>query len=1144
MDRRAGCPAVIAHPSPGLEALQGAYIHNIAKLERTAEEMSNSGSDLGEEIRRLSRGNSVRSENTNDVGVPPRPGMMDRVGSTRSNRSNSYGVNNNTVTTARWGGYSPGGYVTSPVGSGSGSWSHASLSRVQSGSKPTRLALVSEPMQEGRPLDSPLRPSFSVHEKDQEAVQEPAMGESGDRSRDPSGSSFAQRYDEIAGQIAQSLEHVPPSPPMRAAQLHHQQALQHLEVGGEQEPPERPHSSDTYREAQTAFKDFDGVHFSPDTDEYVAVDQAGNEVRRVSARSVSGGISMEAASMLRTAHDRPISFAPPPPDENMVYYPAPVPRMLNLPKRLSQLPSANVQAKRRSQVLGTVPHDARAGAPWLAQQTVDEEGNMKRGHNSAGSGSSGGAPKGFLNERMSANLSNLPPQLRANMYFEHQPVQHDVEMKDSAVATLDSILAASATAPVHAFTDHPFAGDVRRDVYSMERPARKSTATLASVPSPEQQKLKKRRSSSIGALLRRVTSSDQVTDTLKKRSSRASILTDFNDGSSKLKKRQSQLSLGTQLDQEGGPVQTPSSERDLQSGLIAEAQNADAMDPDDDYKRVSKAPTVMSSGYKLDDADLDEDFKDPEAEADPDDPEPTFVQPSTLLAELQVRKAQLKSRTKTAATAFPQGMHSTLLQLDAVEAINQRKRQQQRIALAWEDPHQRALQLDLDKDDEDVPLGMLFPGKDGKVVQKREDGRGFERPLGLMEKRQIEDEETLGKRRMRLMGGEALRRPLPNQSQLDLGYEAEVKRDEEGEDEAEDEGETLGQRLRRLKTKTELDGAIIDITGDEERGLRPVSGLVDDVMSQFGGLDTKDKDKDPDADGDADAAAGADAPPPDEEETLGQRRARLQREREAAAGERPPLRSATSLANLLTAHPVGQRQASKLYEPAQGSLLHSNERLQAKHKGQLQATNLGMDMGLGQQGGYAPGAPAAPAQRGLVGQQHSSRAPAGGLAGGMYNNGMGGILPNQPPTTPMGGVNGYFASPTAAMNGYGYPQTPGMGGYTVYQQQQQYPMMQQQQQAYRQHSMQNPLAYQSAPQGMNGFSNAMMGGGTYASLAQNQGLGAYGGGTPMGSGMGAGAMGMGGGMPMGMGMSGLDYDGLNPNQKAAIDRWRLSVAQQ
>ncbi|KAK5173998.1 uncharacterized protein LTR77_001077 [Saxophila tyrrhenica] len=1151
--------AVMLSPTPTLH-LPASKVKNVVRLERTAERMSSNGSDLGEEIRRLSRGNSVASSNygdtrpgmgrvgsnassrSNSYGVAryggSKPTMLERGLSTRSSRSSSHGVN----AAARGGGYSPNGYVTSPVGSPTESWPHASLSRVQSGSKTSRLAQVSEPLQEGRPLDSPLRPSFSVHEEeeDQDMLQTAAGGPM-DRSRDVSQTSFGHRYDQIAGQIAQSLEHVPPSPPKDPAQMHREDALQQLGVGGDEMGPRRPSSTDTYREAQLAFKDFDGVHFSPDTDEYVAVDEAGNEVRRVSARSVSGGMSEEAASMLRTAHDRPVSFAPPPPEEDMVYYPAPVPRMLNLPKRLSQLPSADVQAKRRSQMLGVMPDNDRAGAPWLAQ-----EGGGSRGHSRNASGSSDAIHKAFLNERMSGNMSNLPPQLRANMYFEHQPVQHDVEVKsESAVATLDDILAASATAPIHAFTDHPFAGDVRSSVYSMEHIARKSTATLGSAPSPEQKKIKKRRSSSIGALLRRATSNDQLTDTLKKRNSRGSIMTEFTEGGNKLRKRQSQLSMGTQLEQDGR-VQTPASELregNRQSGLIASAQNADEVEMDDD-RRVSRAPTVMSSGYKLDDADqIDEDFKELETQEDAEEGEPVFVQPSTLLAELQVRKMQLKSRNRTAATAFPRGMHSTLLELDAVEEISKRKRQQQRIALAWEDPHQRALEADMDKNDEDVPLGMLFPGKDGATARKMNDGKDWDRPLGLMEKRLMEDSEPLSNRRNRLRGVSPGRGRMPMASASQLNLAAEVEAEENGgEEEDEHAGETLGERLRRLRTKRELDGALADITGDEKSGSRPVSRLVDDVMSQFGGLDVKDEN--------GEAAAGA--PPRDEEETLGQRRARLQREREAggernvsgSSADRPGLQSRNSFANLLTSNPVGQRTASKTYEPAQGSLLHSNERIQARHRNQLQATNTN-SAGLGmplvdskQQAMYAPNS------GGLLGQQHNSRAPSGGFAAGTYNNGMGGV---QPQPSPMGAMSGYF-SPNPGMNGYGYAGTPGMmSAYNPYQQQQQQQQMammqMQQQQQQQQQAMRNPAAYHALHgghggggmgQGINGFSNAMMnGGGTYASFAQNQGM-------MMGAGGAGGMMGMGG---MGM-MGGLDEEGLDPKQKAAIDRWRVGVAQQ
>ena len=1037
-------PTPLRHPTPDLQplSLHGVYTRNIAKLERSAEEMSASGSDIGEEIRRLSRQNSVQSENYGDGdgdgdGERVRASVMERMGSSRSTRSSSY------ARTARWGGSSPAAYVASPVASTSGSWSRASLSRVAS----SKLARVSSPAQGGQTLDSPLRSGFGITDEDGDEQQH----QTAEHSRDVSHSSFAKRYDEIAGQIEQSLEHIPPSPPKHTAQLHRDQTLHHLEVGngGTAIPPDRPRSTDTYREAQVAFQDFDGVHFSPDTDEFVEVDEDGIEVRRVSRRSVSKSVSFETASLLPTPRARPTPQAPPPPEDgSMTYYPAPVPRTLNMPKRLSQLPAASVQAKTRSQMLNQLPPEARAGAPWLSQEnvdvTADETGSMRSGQHRRGSGSSGAVPTGgFFNERMSSNPGNLPAQLRAEMFFEHQAVQHNVQVKsESAVATLDSILAASATAPVNAFMDHPFAGDVRKSVYSAEKkPNRKSNATITTEgSSPEQKKVKKRRSS-IGALLKRVSSTDELANTLKKKNtSRTSLMTDFNEGGNKLRKRQSQMSLGDELERESQAVKTPASARTpadeidepnfRQSGLIAEAQNPSPRDGNDS-RRVSRVPTVMSSGYRLDD---DDQLQDQTSEGEEDDDvevgEPMFVQPSTLLAELQVRKAQLKSRNRTAATSFPRGMHSTLLELDAVEEINKRKRQHQRIALAWEDPHQRALDKDLDEGDEDVPLGMLFPGKDGKNARRTGDGLDSEHPIGLMEKRAMEDSEPLSSRMRRLRGGS----PTPGRGLSMLAGQQQQQGQALGEDgEGEEGGETLGERLRRMKTKDALDGAIADVAPKE--GERPLSKFSDEVLTSFGGLDVEDK-------ADVHASPGAQknvgsSPQPEEEETLGQRRARLQREREASGEQsrnvsggstdpRPPLlRSSSSLANLLAANPIGQRASAKSHQPAQGSLLHANERLQAKQRNQLLSTNQ-------RSSSYGLERPLVdsrqrevklPHEGGLLsGQFHSSRAPAGGFDAGRFNNGMGGIQLQQTQSTPMmGNGNGYFASPTmAAGMGGGY----------------------------------------------------------------------------------------------------------------------------
>lgn len=1127
-------PTPLRHPTPDSQSLQGVYLKNIEKLERSAEKMSENGSDIGEEIRRLSRQSSLQSSKNGDISVV-RPSLVDRMDSNRSTRSGSNGRNIVDINgAARWGGYSPGGYITSPVGSVSGSWSHTSLSRVASGTKSSRLAQVNEPMQEDWPLNSPLGTSFVPHE------EEPEQEHEYEHSRDPSQSSFARHYDEIAGQIEESLEHVPPSPTKDTTEWRRREALQHLEVGGTRAvtPPSRPRSTDTYREAQTAFQDFDGVHFSPDTDEFVEVDQDGNEIRRVSARSVSGGLSSKAASILRTPRAQPIPQAAPPPEDGMVYYPAPVPKMLNLPKRLSQLPAASVQAKRRTQVLDQLPAEARAGAPWLSQENVNvAEGPRQSSGHSRGSGSSGTIAKSFLNERMSANMSNLPPQLRANMFFEHQPVRHDVEVKsESAVATLDSILAASATAPVNAFMDHPFAGDVRKSVYSLEKTARRSTATIGTIGtkssnSPEQKKAKQRRSS-IGSLLKRTSSSDEIASVLNKRGSRVSFASDldFKEGGNKLRKRRSQLSLGDELERDGesGGMRTPAdeiNEPELRSGLVSAAQNATVHDGD---RRVSRAPTVGSSGYKLDD-DADQikaDFKEVEEQEDVEDGETLFVQPSTLLAELQVRKAQQKSRNKTAAVAFPNGMHSTLLQLDAVEEINKRKRQNQRIALAWEDPHQRALDADVDKDDEDVPLGMLFPAKDGKTTRKLDDGRDWDRPLGLMERRELEDNEPLSRRRNRLRGPSPAkgRDPSPNK-RAPANDPQPVTAQVEVEAEDEDEGETLAQRLKRLRTKDALDTAISDVAPKD--GERPVSTFTDDVLGQLGDMDgKKTEESSPNPQGKAEAS-----PQPEEEETLGQRRARLQREREASgehrnvsdgsAAARPPIvRSQSSLANLLASNPVGQRAAAKNYQPGQGSLLHANAQAEARQKNALLSTNkrsssYHLEKPLVDSRPYTSGQPN---PGGLLSQQYNSRAAAGGFAAGTYNNGMGGIQLQTSASTPMytgmsNGANGYFASP------YGGYASPVMG----YPQQ-----MQMMQQPMGFPGVANPYAYNTLGGGaMGGYSNTFipqtMGSGTYASYAQNMG------GLPYGA----------PGMAMGMADEGLD-----PNQRAAIDNWRLGVAPQ
>ncbi|KAG9542940.1 hypothetical protein KCU71_g18554, partial [Aureobasidium melanogenum] len=111
----------LQHPSPGLESLQGAYIKNVERLEQSAEEMSQGGSDIGDEIRRMKqeqdraslRSSSIASESLSQTREG-RQQSIDRVISTRSRNHSTSSYANSIVDVnnhARWGGYSPGGYI-------------------------------------------------------------------------------------------------------------------------------------------------------------------------------------------------------------------------------------------------------------------------------------------------------------------------------------------------------------------------------------------------------------------------------------------------------------------------------------------------------------------------------------------------------------------------------------------------------------------------------------------------------------------------------------------------------------------------------------------------------------------------------------------------------------------------------------------------------------------------------------------------------------------------------------------------------------------------------------------------------------------------------------------------------------------------
>jgi hypothetical protein len=428
------------------------------------------------------------------------------------------------------------------------------------------------------------------------------------------------------------------------------------------------------------------------------------------------------------------------------------------------------------------------------------------------------------------DLEHLPPQLRASTLFEPQEVSQIVEVKgESAVATLDSILDASAFAPVSAFTDHAFAGRLGAEVYGAAN--KRASRPISQAPAKNIQK----RKSLSNILLRRASTSELLNS--EGREQRRATMSDAL-GQTKF----------------GRSPQLAADEPDLPGDA---EDDPEAGEPEEDDSDASHPDDIIYHGA-----------------------------PTTLLAELQIRKQQQKLRTRPLTTLYPNGMHSTLLELDAVAQVEKKTRKQKRVALAWEDSDEIGLN-ESDGEDEDVPLAMLFPQKSTAHIDRT-------RPMGLMERREMEDNEPLSQRRDRLQGKPP--RVMARASTM-IGVSTAL---------AEDEGETPAQRVQRLRAQ-----------GGTATGLptaRPVSGdFTSELMNQFGG-DAMGGGK-PDAKGKAKDTSGI--PPTEEEETLGQRRKRLQAEREAREKEvgagadaatvpegRPALKKTLSMADILQAHPA------------------------------------------------------------------------------------------------------------------------------------------------------------------------------------------------------------------------------------------------
>ena len=830
----------LQHPTPGLESLQGAYISNIERLEQSAERLSQSGSDIGEELRKLkleqklseSRRASLygRQNEDDEVVLPPSRQFSYPYGSHASNSI----VGTNSI--ARSGGFSPSAYVASPRSSiRSGSWSHHNSIRGRSNSNGLRLTQLAEPEVvkdiHNPPVLENLTPFLPPPE--------------------PSTKVLRVINDEESG----------PDNDVKAP-------VERLQPPDNADYTQRPSSTDTFQQANDLFEDFDGVHIPSQSAEHSVHDS--NEGQDGMQQPLPEGRPKSEIDMFP---DRPKSYLQPIADENMVYYPAPVPMMLNLPQRLSKLPSAPYRDKRRSEMVNSLQPEPPKPAPRLPHPFGEEDDLPPVDHQQE-------LPaKRTDKRRMTANM---PPQLRASVFFEYPSVQQEVELKDgSAVATLDSILDASAHAPVSAFTDHPIVGQVGPEVYGRALPSYRASNIPPGFAN------QKRRSSL--NLLRRNSNSNMLDGTRPRTSSMMSL---GNFGKRRSIPLASDEAAAASLHSEETPLQVADSTMHL-GGV-----------DDDEFHDAQEEQEGAAYGEEGEEGSDDE----------------IVGQPTTLLAELLLRQKQQKQRNRQAATAFPNGMHSTLLEMDAVAQVQKRAREKKHVQLAWEDPHGGYGGLE-EEDDEDVPLGMLYSTQ--KVKPNPRFGRNDEdRPLGLIARRQLEDNETLSQRRARLKGVTPVAQNL-NADRLASMYTLDLPGVENIEQPAvpeEVEGETLAERMKRLKKKQQ--GQIAATTPS-----RPISGdFASEVMSQFGGLEPESTKENTAKPPKANIISPSTIVSPDSnddipaEETLGQRRRRLQAEREArsrdvsggsivptrqpAESDRPAVSKRHSMADILSAHPA------------------------------------------------------------------------------------------------------------------------------------------------------------------------------------------------------------------------------------------------
>ncbi|KAL7955266.1 hypothetical protein V8C34DRAFT_292135 [Trichoderma compactum] len=957
-------------------------VSNVAHLEATAERLSMTSS-IDDAIREL-HCELKRSDSRRSSILAARAASADEH-STRLRRypSNS---SSSAAAAARQRGYSPA-YVMSPTNSLSGrmrSGSNAStgrpehevinsiLSRHGPGKSSVRSVRSAKPSLAEISESEPI--SLTQHVLDQvDAVPpfERAAAASSSRSIIEQDAVDVPQTDEFHNMLeggfrshrASNLVLVNPDLPSD-----HDEHDEH--DGYEAERPMTANSTNTFQVAQDAFVDFDGAHCETDNedDRFATADMGSRSQKRDRLSDVHQLPAQQQPppQMPQSLPQPPVvdqDFLPTPQrssaefvrpqsyfdhqtGQHMLFYPARVPAMLNLPPKLSNKPKATDRNQRRSQILSAmmqpkenkrksvVPDLDRFALPdplsghrnsFAALSVADnlenvddattptpflEEPAPQSRNGSAPSLEDLRRPQRLSNtdkhQSNMPNLENIPPHLRASVFFDQPSLElPEIEVKDgSAMATLDSILDASATAPVSAFTDHLYAGKLGSETYGKEK--KKKATKHKQQPS----------TNTLGAALAEAPKEQSTVKLLTKRS---------------------------------------------QSSL---------------FGRVNKGPDPNDDAH--DGADEEEEHEQEEEEEV--DEGILDGMPTTLLGEIHLRKQQQKQRILNQGNVAPQGMRATLLEMDAVAEMQRKQRLKQRVNLAWEEQNVAAEQAI--SDDEDTPLAVI-----AAMHQGAKNMADVDRPIGLMEMRRLEENEPLSSRAARLQGRASTVFNAKRQSNLSLPVTrmAEVQPpaspriiepdasvvDEDArttiaaEPEpmaAEIEEETLGARKRRL-AESQLPKA------------RPVSSTFSaELLGQF--ADPEESKAKPNA--------GV------EDETLGQRRRRLQAEREAReremsygnlTGERPGERP-VGYGNPMIEPPrrgvmrrVSMADMLSVHQNVQHPRIAEQRRQQeeqmrlAQQDAMLAAVRSQMPTALVQNGNARPG----------------------GFKGGLYNDGTGGL---------------------------------------------------------------------------------------------------------------------------------------------------------